>query len=140
MQRTLEQAQDRASKPSGFMHLLSDRSANALRVALLRGKAPVSTAARMRNRTLREKLLTGGPKSLTPKERMLLLRDAESITLLHHELAPAESFALETETAVAAPARGSDIGRLHHRLREGRTLPPRRERYGKGGPTLIDQT
>jgi membrane glycosyltransferase len=123
MQRTLGRAQSKPPKPSGLMRLLTDRSANALRVALLRGKAPVSTAARMRNRTLREKLLTGGPKSLNPKEGVLLLRDAESLTLLHHELAPVESFALETDSTITASRRRSDMGRLH-RIREGRTAPP----------------
>jgi membrane glycosyltransferase len=121
MQRTLDRAQDNACKPSGFMRLLTDRSANALHVALLRGKAPISTDGRMRNRALRAKLVADGSESLTRKETMWLVRDAESMTLLYHELAHVESFALEADSIKKASPSPSDIGRLHRILRTGRT-------------------
>jgi membrane glycosyltransferase len=124
LQRTLNQGQDQRPQLTGFMRLLADRSANALHVALLRGKAAGSAAARMRNRSLQEKVLTQGPESLTARERIFLLRDAESMSALHQELAPIERSVLKTEPNMAASLRGSGIGRLHRMLRERRPAPP----------------
>jgi membrane glycosyltransferase len=124
LQRTLNQAQDQRPPLTGFMRLLADRSANALHAALLRGKAAGSAAARMRNRSLQEKVLTKGPESLTAREKIFLLRDAESMTALHQEFARIEGIVLKTESNMAASLRGSGIGRLPRIVLERRTAPP----------------
>ncbi|HYY26190.1 MAG TPA: glucans biosynthesis glucosyltransferase MdoH [Candidatus Udaeobacter sp.] len=68
---------------NGFVRAVSDPHANALHIAMSRGKSPVSAKARKRNSSLRRKAVTEGPESLSPFDKAYLLRDAESMAALH---------------------------------------------------------
>jgi membrane glycosyltransferase len=74
------------SQADVFERVVADPEANAIHVGLLRGKVPRSTGARARNKSLQEKALRQGPASLTRSERAHLLRDAETMAALHHDL------------------------------------------------------
>lgn len=86
LQAGLEQRSRQKWQPEPFVRAVADPDANAIHVALLRGKVPRSADARTRNRSLQEKSLREGPASLTPVERAHLLRDAESMAALHRAL------------------------------------------------------
>lgn len=79
---------------NGLMQAVLDPYVNALHVALLRQRKPTEEArewlAELRNRLLRE-----GPGKVSPKEKMALLLDAESMITLHRDLwsSPAEGLA-----------------------------------------------
>lgn len=78
----------------GLMQAVLDPYVNAMHVALLRQRRP-SEEARDWFALLRLRLLQEGPASFTPKEKMALLLDAESMIWLHRELwsSPAEVIA-----------------------------------------------
>jgi membrane glycosyltransferase len=69
-----------------FLQLVVDPYANAIHVGLLRGKKPKSSEAIERNRSLREFALSNGPATLSGFNRMHLLRDSESMALLHRQV------------------------------------------------------
>ena len=86
LQADLHRRQKQKCALPAFVQAAIDPYANAVHVALLRGKIPKSAEARRRNRCLREKVLAEGAASLTPSERACLLQDAESMTALGHAL------------------------------------------------------
>jgi membrane glycosyltransferase len=55
-------------------------------VGLLRGKKPKASEAIERNRNLREFALRDGPATLSSSNRRHLLRDSESMALLHRQV------------------------------------------------------
>ncbi|HVW19959.1 MAG TPA: glucans biosynthesis glucosyltransferase MdoH [Opitutaceae bacterium] len=78
----------------GLMQAVLDPYINAMHVALLRQRRP-SEEAREWFGQLRQRLLREGPAGFSPKEKMALLLDADSMIWLHRELwtRPAESLA-----------------------------------------------
>ena len=69
----------------GLMQAVLDPYINAMHVALLRQRK-ASEEAREWFGQLRERLLREGPSALSPKEKMALLLDSESMIWLHREL------------------------------------------------------
>ncbi|HTT56076.1 MAG TPA: glucans biosynthesis glucosyltransferase MdoH [Opitutaceae bacterium] len=69
----------------GLLQAVLDPYVNAVHVSLLRQRRP-SAEAREYFLHLRRRLLAEGPGSLTVKEKMALLLDAESMIWLHREL------------------------------------------------------
>ena len=69
-----------------FVQVIVDPYANAVHIGLLRGKKPKSSEAIERNRNLREFALSNGPATLSNFNRMHLLRDSESMALLHRQV------------------------------------------------------
>jgi membrane glycosyltransferase len=78
----------------GLMQAILDPYVNALHVALLRQRKQTEEA-REWFAQLQERVLRDGPAKLTPKEKMALLMDADSMIQLHRELwtCPAEDLA-----------------------------------------------
>jgi membrane glycosyltransferase len=70
----------------GFVQVVVDPYANAVHVGLLRGKKPNANEAIERNRNLREFALREGPATLSSPNRTHLLRDSESMALLHRQV------------------------------------------------------
>ncbi|MDR1010797.1 MAG: glucans biosynthesis glucosyltransferase MdoH [Opitutaceae bacterium] len=70
----------------GLLQAVLDPYVNAVHVSLLRQKETGSEEAREHFARLRNRLLRDGPETLTPKEKMGLLYDAESMIWLHREL------------------------------------------------------
>ena len=69
----------------GLLQAVLDPYVNALHVALLRQRRP-NDESREWFAQLRRRLLADGPGKFTPKEKMALLLDAESMIELHREL------------------------------------------------------
>ncbi len=69
----------------GLLQAVLDPYVNAAHVSLLRQRQG-SLAVRSYFVGLRKKLLAEGPANLTPREKMALLRDAESMIWLHEQL------------------------------------------------------
>jgi membrane glycosyltransferase len=67
----------------GFIHVINDPYANAVHLALLRGKGSRSPKARARNSQLQQVAMDQGPAKLSQSDRAQLLRDAESTATLH---------------------------------------------------------
>jgi membrane glycosyltransferase len=78
----------------GLMQAVLDPYINAMHVALLRQRRP-SAGAREWFATLQARLLREGPGRFTPKEKLALLLDPQSMIRLHRELwsQPSESLA-----------------------------------------------
>ncbi len=78
----------------GLMQAVLDPYINAMHVALLRQRRP-SAGAREWFATLQARLLREGPGRFTPKEKMALLLDPQSMIRLHRELwsQPSDSLA-----------------------------------------------
>jgi membrane glycosyltransferase len=70
----------------GFVQAVIDPYANAVHVGLLRGKRPKASETIERNRNLREFALRDGPATLSSSNRTHLLRDSESMMLLHRQV------------------------------------------------------
>jgi membrane glycosyltransferase len=77
----------------GLLQAVVDPYVNAVHVSLLRQRRP-SEESRDYFHALRTKLLRDGPSSITTKEKMALLLDAESMIWLHEELWRSPSHAL----------------------------------------------
>ncbi|HTJ79286.1 MAG TPA: glucans biosynthesis glucosyltransferase MdoH [Rariglobus sp.] len=69
----------------GLLQAVLDPYINAVHVSMLRQRRP-SEESRDWFSLLRHRLLSEGPESLTPKEKLALLLDAESMICLHEEL------------------------------------------------------
>lgn len=69
----------------GLLQAVLDPYVNAVHVSLLRERSP-SEEARDWYAQLRRRLLSEGPNTLSGKEKLALLLDAESMILLHDEL------------------------------------------------------
>ena len=69
----------------GLLQAVLDPYVNAVHVSLLRQRRP-SEESREYFMLLRQRLLREGPTKLTPKEKMALLLDADSLLWLHREL------------------------------------------------------
>ncbi len=89
----------------GLMQAVLDPYVNAVHLALLRERdqAPVA-AAEERFAPLRERLLREGPGALTPRDKLALLLDADSMAVLHRDLwsLPAERLSDWWRTAIRA--------------------------------------
>jgi len=70
----------------GFVHAVMSPWANRLHVQLLRRRTPKSAEEKNRNKRLCLAALAKGPACLSSAEKDLLLKDSESMTLLHREL------------------------------------------------------
>lgn len=70
----------------GLLQAVLDPYVNAVHVSLLRAKDDPPPATEERFILLRATLLREGPTALTPRDRMALLMDADSMRILHHEL------------------------------------------------------
>jgi len=79
----------------GLLQAVLDPYVNAVHGALLRTKDEQPAASETRFEGLRAKLIQYGPQALTPKEKVGLLLDGESVRLLHDEIwsAPTERLA-----------------------------------------------
>ncbi|MDX2187142.1 MAG: glucans biosynthesis glucosyltransferase MdoH [Opitutaceae bacterium] len=77
----------------GLLQAVVDPYVNAVHVSLLRQRKP-SEESRDYFHSLRLRLLRDGPSSITVKEKMALLLDAESMIWLHEELWRSPSHAL----------------------------------------------
>ncbi len=80
LQARLTERQREKWRPEGFARAVTDPYANLVHVGLLRRKIPKSGETRARTKNLQEKMLKEGPASLSPSDRVYLLRDAESMT------------------------------------------------------------
>ena len=69
----------------GLSTAVLDPEVNAIHLSLLRMKK-LPEASEVRFARLREKLLQEGPKALTPRDKLSLLRDAGSMQRLHREV------------------------------------------------------
>ncbi len=89
----------------GLMQAVLDPYVNAVHLALLRERdhAP-DPAAENRFAPLRERLLREGPSALTPRDKLALLLDADSMAALHRDLwsLPAERLSTWWRTAIRA--------------------------------------
>jgi membrane glycosyltransferase len=99
----LQQSGREQPRQGGFLRVANDSDANAVHVALLRGKRPRSPKARERNRKLLHKALAEGPGSLSRAERSRLLRDADSIVSLHLNVRRIRNSRLINECGSTAP-------------------------------------
>ena len=70
----------------GFVQVTVDPDANAVHLGMLRGKRPKASKTIERNRSLREIALREGPALLGHPDKAHLLRDAESMALLHRQV------------------------------------------------------
>jgi membrane glycosyltransferase len=70
----------------GFIQVVVDPYFNAVHVGLLRGKKPQGGDAIERNRKIREFALRDGPSSLSGTNRKHILRDSQSMALLHRQV------------------------------------------------------
>jgi membrane glycosyltransferase len=70
----------------GLLQAILDPYVNAVHVALLRTKDDPPAKTKEWFFALRKILVDGGPKALTPAERLSLLSDADSVQTLHHEI------------------------------------------------------
>jgi membrane glycosyltransferase len=70
----------------GFVQVTVEPRANAIHLGMLRGKKPKASEIIERNRSLREMALGQGPAILGPSDKAHLLRDAESMALLHRQV------------------------------------------------------
>jgi membrane glycosyltransferase len=70
----------------GLLQAVLDPYVNAVHVSLLRAKDELPPASEERFAGLRDKLLREGPETLTPRDRMALLMDVDSMNLLHDRL------------------------------------------------------
>jgi membrane glycosyltransferase len=70
----------------GFVQVTVEPRANAIHLGMLRGKRPKASEIIERNRSLREMALGQGPAILGPSDKAHLLRDAESMALLHRQV------------------------------------------------------
>ena len=74
------------SPMEGFRQVAVDPYANAVHAGLLRGKTPRAIKAIERNRALCESALKGGPAILSGADKAHLLRDADSMAVLHRQV------------------------------------------------------
>ena len=73
--------------PGGaFIHAVADPWANRLHVQLLRGRTAKSARTQECNNTLREFVLRKGLDALSSSQKASLLRDAESLRMLHNDV------------------------------------------------------
>jgi len=86
----------------GFLRAVNDPFANAVHIALLRGKSPRSLKARARNSDLRRKAMAQGPGSLSQSDKAQLLRDAESMAALHFKVRQIRDSSLAQQWGVIA--------------------------------------
>jgi membrane glycosyltransferase len=70
----------------GLLQVVLDPYVNAVHVSLLRVKDDPPIACEARFDALRETLLRDGPGALTPRDRLALLMDADSMNALHNEV------------------------------------------------------
>jgi len=70
----------------GLLQAVIDPFVNAVHVSLLRAKDEQPVASEERFVGLRATLLREGPEALTPRDRMALLMDLDSMNALHHAL------------------------------------------------------
>jgi len=70
----------------GLLQAVLDPFVNAAHVSLLHAKDELPVACEERFMGLRETLLRKGPEALSAQDRLALLKDADSMALLHHEL------------------------------------------------------
>jgi hypothetical protein len=96
-------------RPEGFVWAVTDPYANLVHVGLLRRKIPKSGETRARNKNLQAKMLKEGPASLSPSDRVYLLRDAESMAALHHDVWQMNNANFVIRRAPAEAVQKSDI-------------------------------
>ncbi|MDB6170411.1 MAG: glucosyl transferase family 2, partial [Verrucomicrobia bacterium] len=87
---------------AGLLRAVLDPYVNSVHLSLLRMKRlPAASAERFAG--LREKLLREGPRALEPRDKLSLLRDAQSMQLLHREIwsTPARELAAWWQNALA---------------------------------------
>jgi membrane glycosyltransferase len=70
----------------GLLQAVLDPYVNAVHVSLLREKDDPPVATEERFAGLRARLLRDGPKALSPRDRMALLMNAESMRVLHDQV------------------------------------------------------
>ena len=71
---------------TGLLQDILDPYVNAVHVALLRAKEDPPPALEERLSDLRDRLMRDGPEALTPRERIALLMDIDSVNTLHHDI------------------------------------------------------
>jgi membrane glycosyltransferase len=89
----------------GLMQAVLDPYVNAVHLALLRERDQTpAQASEERFAPLRERLLREGPTALTPRDKLALLLDADSMAALHRDLwsLPAERLSTWWRTAIRA--------------------------------------
>ncbi len=86
--------QQAAGRHDGLLRLALSPQANSVHAALLRRSKIRSRYKEDYLSALRSRLLSGGPDSLSRRETMALLWDAEAVSLLHREIWQADNEAL----------------------------------------------
>jgi membrane glycosyltransferase len=109
LNRVRECVAERADEPAlpsvtdgGLLEAVTDPCINAIHVSQLRTRENPAPANEPRFATLRARLLHEGPASLTPREKLALMLDADSMTRLHRDLwsTPATKLAAEWQRAL----------------------------------------
>jgi membrane glycosyltransferase len=112
----LEKRREKAIASDIFSHVIVNRSAHVIHMAMLRDRAPRTDKTKMRNRELVGSVLKDGPGTLSASDRAALLKDAESLSVLHQELyrraapdvvsqvAAAQEFTSQLKKQTSAPA------------------------------------
>ncbi len=95
----------------GLLDAVTDPYVNAIHLSQLRLKEDPAPANELRFARLREQLLREGPAALTPRDKLALLFDSDSMSRLHRDL-------------WATPGRGAGGGMA-------RTLQDQRRAYGR---------
>jgi membrane glycosyltransferase len=85
LQKGITRRRNQPCKES-FVEVIVDPDANAVHLGLLRRKGVRSPKAIERNRMLREVALEAGPAALSDSDKAFLLRDADSMAVLHREV------------------------------------------------------
>ncbi len=102
LRKSMEQRGRNRRAHDGFLRAVNDPFANAVHIALLRGKSPRSLKARARNSDLRRKAMAQGPGSLSQSDKAQLLRDAESMAALHFKVRQIRDSSLAQQWGVIA--------------------------------------
>ena len=86
LQVALDERRKRPLPSDIFSHVIVDRLANAIHLAMLRRRAPKTNKTKERNRSLVDVMVKVGPGKLSASDKAALLKDAESMSVLHREL------------------------------------------------------
>ncbi|MGH7872028.1 MAG: glucans biosynthesis glucosyltransferase MdoH [Candidatus Binatia bacterium] len=86
LRAALDKRRQRPLPRDVFSQVIVDRIANLTHLAMVRGRAPHTDKAKERNRSLVDVVLKDGPGKMSASDRAALLKDAESMSVLHREL------------------------------------------------------
>ena len=117
LRNALRKRQREKPAVDGFAYASLDPAVNLVHVEMLRGRAPKPRKTQERNRSLRELALKHGPAKLSRLERAYRLKDAKSMSLIHHEIwhagDPEMPRRWESRAAIEKPSEQRTVRREH---------------------------